>query len=338
MVSCIAYMWWAQVPDAPFGAKEVRILLLARGFGGFFGVFGLYFSLVYLPLAEATVITFLAPMVAAWICSICIGTAFTRTQQMAFVVSLCGVILIAQPFTFLKDPMPQKPASSSNSTESAMMVNGTSTVGNNESSAHEVTPGQHIFAVAIGLVGACGAACAYTTISWIGKRAHPLISVNYFAVWCTIVSTAALIFGPGVSFRLPSGLQEWLLMAFLGICGFVMQFLLTAALAHTGDGKGLNMVYTQMLFALAFDKIVWDTSPGVISIVGSSVVLGSAIWVAMKKDEKKEVTPAERSVEEEGLVGALERTDSDGHARQANNSDGLMLVAEEAMELQHVRT
>lgn len=37
MVASLVYMWWAKVPHAPFGAKSVRYLLLARGFGGFFG-------------------------------------------------------------------------------------------------------------------------------------------------------------------------------------------------------------------------------------------------------------------------------------------------------------
>lgn len=31
------YMWWAKIPHAPFGQKGVRLLLAARGFGGFFG-------------------------------------------------------------------------------------------------------------------------------------------------------------------------------------------------------------------------------------------------------------------------------------------------------------
>ena len=31
------YMWWAKVDDFPFGPKKVRKLLMARGFGGFFG-------------------------------------------------------------------------------------------------------------------------------------------------------------------------------------------------------------------------------------------------------------------------------------------------------------
>jgi hypothetical protein len=44
------------------------------------------------------------------------------------------------------------------------------------------------------------------------------------------------------------------------------------------------MVYTQMLFALAGDKLVWGTTPGALSIIGSSLILGSAIYVAMHKE------------------------------------------------------
>lgn len=36
------YMWWAKTKDFPFGGKEVRWLLVARGLFGFFGVFGMY--------------------------------------------------------------------------------------------------------------------------------------------------------------------------------------------------------------------------------------------------------------------------------------------------------
>lgn len=31
------YMWWARIPHAPFGQRDVRGLLMIRGFGGFFG-------------------------------------------------------------------------------------------------------------------------------------------------------------------------------------------------------------------------------------------------------------------------------------------------------------
>lgn len=39
------YMWWIKVPNFPFGAVEVRWLLVARAVGSFFGVFGMYCKL-----------------------------------------------------------------------------------------------------------------------------------------------------------------------------------------------------------------------------------------------------------------------------------------------------
>lgn len=65
------------------------------------------------------------------------------------------------------------------------------------------------------------------------------------------------------------------------------------------------MVYTQMLFALSFDKLVWGTTPGALSIIGSSLILGSAIYVAMHKETSKKGTEGrgEGSGEEErGLM------------------------------------
>lgn len=47
------------------------------------------------------------------------------------------------------------------------------------------------------------------------------------------------------------------------------------------------MVYMQMLFALAFDKLVFGTTPSALSIVGSSLILGSAIYVAVHKGDAK---------------------------------------------------
>ena len=37
LLFCLIYMYWASVPHAPFGKREVWGLLVARGLGGFFG-------------------------------------------------------------------------------------------------------------------------------------------------------------------------------------------------------------------------------------------------------------------------------------------------------------
>jgi len=164
------------------------------------------------------------------------------------------------------------------------------------------------------LLGVMGAACAYTSIRWIGTRAHPLISVNYFSIWCTFVSTVCLAVIPSVSFRLPANITEWTLLLGLGASGFVMQFLLTAGLAYnpnaaraeanrrsqlamdgeepslqekieaSGGSKATSMLYTNMLFALIFDRVIWGVSPSTISWAGSALILASTMWVALKND------------------------------------------------------
>ncbi|KAL6158413.1 hypothetical protein ACJQWK_03448 [Exserohilum turcicum] len=167
-----------------------------------------------------------------------------------------------------------------------------------------VTPTQRAMAVGIAMIGVLGATGAYTTIRWIGKRAHPLISVNYFAVWCTIVSTVAMATMPGVGFLLPNSFKDWCYLVFLGMCGFTTQFLLAAGLQYEKSSRATNMLYMQMLFALAFDKLVWGMTPGALSIVGSSLILGSAIYVAMHKEDPNKVAPSEggHAEEEVGLV------------------------------------
>ncbi|KAK4496283.1 hypothetical protein PRZ48_012263 [Zasmidium cellare] len=310
-----AYMWWKKTPHFPFGMPEVRWLLVARGFGGFFGVFGMYYSLLYLPLADATVITFLAPGLACWACSLLINEPFTRIEQIGTVVSFTGIIFIARPSTLFQALGIGSDGQSAGSTGDMVPGTGNSTVAPSPADASnydDVTPVQRLSAVGIALLGVVGTVTAFTTIRWIGKRAHPLISVNYFAVWCTLVSVVMMIILPDVGFVLPSDLKEWGYLLFLGICGFVMQFLLAAALAYEKSSRATNMTYTQMLFALAADKMIFDHTPGVLSIIGSSLILGSAIVVALQKSDEappKETSEGSRMVADEeanrGLLGGL---------------------------------
>ncbi|USP76629.1 uncharacterized protein yc1106_03903 [Curvularia clavata] len=298
------YMWYKKTEHFPLGMKEVRSLLIARGLTGFFGVFGMYYSLLYLPLADATVITFLAPSLACWACSYLINEPFTRMEQIAAYVSLFGVVLIARPVSLFaalsKDSVP-----SASGDPDLILANTTITSSDRLAADYDsVTPKQRAMAVGIAMLGVLGAAGAYTTIRWIGKRAHPLISVNYFATWCTIVSIIAMLTMPGVGFLLPNSLRDWSYLVFLGICGFVMQFLLAAGLQHEKSSRATNMLYMQMLFALTFDKLIWGTTPGALSIIGSSLILGSAIYVAMNKEDPTKAAPREigSGEEEMGLI------------------------------------
>jgi hypothetical protein len=76
------------------------------------------------------------------------------------------------------------------------------------------------------------------------------------------------------------------------------------------------MIYTQMLFALAMDKLVFKHSPELLSLIGSSLILGSAIYVALKNNSttppKKEGSGGPVTDEESGLIQGIDAEDGDG--------------------------
>jgi drug/metabolite transporter (DMT)-like permease len=248
-------------------------------------------SLLYLPLADATVITFLAPSVAGFACHILIGERFTRIEQIASLISLLGVILIARPTSFFHLPGAETPPDS--------FPTKHPNVTHSEAGYDFPIPtaSQRLSGIGVALLGVAGAAGAYTTIRWIGKHAHPLISVNYFAIWCTFISAIVLataphlpapFTAPEIHFALPETVKQWGMLAFLGTCGFITQFLMTAGLAYEKSNRATNMVYTNMLFALLFDRWIFGTVPAVWSLLGSALILGSAVYVAVKGAESGE--------------------------------------------------
>ncbi|KAM6499945.1 hypothetical protein JOM56_005453 [Amanita muscaria] len=126
----VTYMFYAKINDPVLGPPGVRILLTFRGLAGYvrppiflcasttvhryIGISGSYYSLQYLPLADAVALTFLTP-----ICTAILGTLilkekfgikeasgastsfanllFTSDCFVTTVISLIGATLIARP-------------------------------------------------------------------------------------------------------------------------------------------------------------------------------------------------------------------------------------------------
>ncbi|KAK5662855.1 hypothetical protein OQA88_6266 [Cercophora sp. LCS_1] len=319
-VCSVAYMYYTKVPQFPFGPKEVRVLLVARGLTGFFGIYGMWWSMMYLPLAEATVITFLAPAAAGYICHLILKTPYTGKEQIAAFLALVGVVLIARPASLFG-------GASGDATVGPPEAhgNGTTTMPH---AGDEPTPEQRLKGIGIAMIGVVGASGAYTTIRWIGKRAHPLISVTYFSVWSTFVSTSVLLVAPllnigqpEVRFGLPASLYQWMLLLSLGICGFLLQFMMTSGIGSEKSNRATAMVYTHMLFAAGFDKFVFGHEMGISSVVGCGLIVGSALWAVLSKrePEKKPEMDLEQSpvnMEMEEVVPMLGDDDKDSEEEE----------------------
>lgn len=120
------------------------------------------------------------------------------------------------------------------------------------------------------------------------------------------------------------------------MAGFLTQFLLTAALGGVKGGsaasqaatrnRALSMSYTAMVFAAVSDKLVFDIDMDAATLVGSVLIIGSAMWAAFSKKEEAAPT-AERPREDDDLEsGAGGATASAGRggedARLLSDRDG----------------
>jgi drug/metabolite transporter (DMT)-like permease len=153
------YMYRNSTPDFPFGQKGIRLLLCFRGVGGFLGVYGMYYSLLYLPLADATVITFIAPSLACWACSYILKEPFTRMEQIAAMVSLFGVVLIARPTSFLSTSNGGETGANGGADGIPASMNGTAQAVNGTQPTYDlnhVTPQQRAEGVGVALLGVIG--------------------------------------------------------------------------------------------------------------------------------------------------------------------------------------
>jgi len=227
------------VPGFPLGDPKVRGLLIARGVAGFVAVFGIYFSLPYLPLTEATVLTFMAPIITCYANTLLLeGEAFTRMQQLASGVSVLGVLLIA--FTATVDE--QEVALSAHSTissehrKTAQGLKAPNVIPKNLSSPS----GLRLLAIFVALLGVFGQAGGMVTTRLIGPRAHPLVIMNYSSIASIIFCGLALLTMHGVSLPTSMSVVQWLLLLVVTFCGFMFQLLLTQGLQYGAATKGVQ--------------------------------------------------------------------------------------------------
>ncbi|KAI0970982.1 hypothetical protein F4678DRAFT_109572 [Xylaria arbuscula] len=293
-VACSVYIVWQRIPHGVLGNPKVRALLVARGFSGFFGIYGVWYSMKYLPLAEATVITFLAPNLAGYWCHLFLKDPYTRTEQLASFLALGGIVLITKPTSLFSTAMqgegPVQQALEALGNATMVSTQGSDTTGSSIVDSYTPTRSERLGAVAVALLGVLGTSFAFTTLRAIGQRTHALTSVNYFAAFCLFISFLVLSFAPYLQIEqpdlrlaFPSAAYQWGFLLLTTACGLAVQVLITMGLTVERSNRATAMTYTQMLFAAGFDRVVWGTTMGWMSLTGCAMIITGAIWVAVGK-------------------------------------------------------
>ncbi|KAF9446645.1 DUF6-domain-containing protein [Macrolepiota fuliginosa MF-IS2] len=268
-ICSVTYMLLTGVPSPFTGPKGIRWLLVFRGFSGFFSLFGVYFSLQFLSLSDATVLTFLAPLCTAIAGALFLGEKLTRREALAGLLSLVGVILIARPPFIFRASNAKAPGN--------FLREGDPTRDS------EVTPEERLIAVGVALIGVLGATGVYTSLRAIGKRAHPLHALVSYSTQCVVVASIGMVVTK-TPFIVPTRLDWLAMLVMIGIFGFIAQILLTMGLARETAGRGTMAIYTQIVFATIFEQIFFNTMPTTLSAVGTFMIISCALYVALTKE------------------------------------------------------
>ncbi|GAA5855149.1 hypothetical protein JCM8547_002399 [Rhodosporidiobolus lusitaniae] len=261
-LGCYGWLRWTGDPNPFLGPPGVRGLLIVRGVIGFFGLFPGYYALRYLSLSDATTISFLSPVLVGILAFLLLREPYSRLEALVGLTSLLGTLFIAKPHFLFPPSTP--PAGSESGDEGG------------------VSDEQRMLAVGVALIGVLGASGAYLTIRKIGKRASPLHSISYFSFYCVVVSLLyPLILPAPPVFRLEQ--RFFLLIAPIGVFGFIAQALLTMGLQREKAGRGTLAVYSNLIFAMALEYLVFHALPDAWSLLGALIIVGGAVRVALEK-------------------------------------------------------
>ena len=73
------------------------------------------------------------------------------------------------------------------------------------------------------------------------------------------------------------------MLSLIGIFGFIAQTLMTMGYQIEAAGRASMGVYTQMIFGVILERLVFGTVPSPLSILGTCLILGSGLYVTMTK-------------------------------------------------------
>jgi drug/metabolite transporter (DMT)-like permease len=109
VIVTLVMSWWAIRALGIYPWGNNKRLLLMRGFAGFMGLSCYFYAINHLPLADATVIQFCNPMLAALIAAVSLKERLRGLDVFATLFSMAGVVLVAQPSFLFSSGVPLDP-------------------------------------------------------------------------------------------------------------------------------------------------------------------------------------------------------------------------------------
>jgi drug/metabolite transporter (DMT)-like permease len=239
LVSILFYLAWRkQLRD---GLKTERPLgHVKRSLYGCAAMFFSFISIAHLPLALATALSFLAPLIVVPLAIVTLGERPGWFVGGVTCLGFLGVVLMLVPSMAGPD-----------------MAMGT------------------LLGVGTGLACAATTALAKTEIKRLTATEAPAAIAFYFAVVCAICGLATMPFGWA-----NVGQTALLALIAAGVFGGLAHIAMTEAVARAPVPTLAPLEYTAMIWALLFDIVIFALWPELVSLLGAVLIVTAAAGVA----------------------------------------------------------
>lgn len=221
---------------------EIHARRAAIGTAGMFLTLGV---VLFLPLAEATVLTFTAPIFAVILSVALLGEHVGKWRVGAVLLGLLGVAIMANP-----------------------------------RSAHFPLDG-----LAIGIGAAFSTALVSIQVRDLSRTEEPLTIVFWFSAMSVPVLAALLLFAPAGLHQTPlhHDAITWAMIAGVGVVGLATQMLLTAALTYGRVASVIVMDYTQFGWALLWGWLIYAHLPPMSTWLGAPAIIGAGLIIIWRE-------------------------------------------------------
>lgn len=236
----IAYLMWRRQFPSALRTRQPVGHLKRNLYGGLAMVLS-FVSLAYLPLALATALGFLAPLLAVPAAMLFLRERPGAVAIGAALVGFAGVVLMLVPA--FEGPTPDR---------------GT------------------LIGVAAGLAMAFATAAGRVQIKTLTATEAPGTIAFYFALLCALGGLASWPFG----WIVPTGFSLACLIG-AGVSGGLAHITMTEAMARATVSTQAPFDYTAMLWALVLDAAIFGLLPSPVSLAGAFVIAASALVVPL---------------------------------------------------------
>lgn len=247
--------------------NNLRVQLI-RGGAVVLSNFAYFAGLAVLPLAEASAIFFIAPLIITAFSAIFLREYVGIRRWLALMVGLFGVMLIVKPGTVSFQWAVMLPVVAA--TAYAAMHTLTRKIGQSDSAVTSSVYIQAVFIVVSMLMG------IMFGNGWMSGNAHPAIAF-VFRAW-----------------EMPEA-QDFLVFLVAGICSSTGGYLITQAYRSSAAGLVAPFEYSSLVLAAFWGFILWSEIPGLTSTMGILLIMGSGIFVALREARQSLPASAKRS-------------------------------------------